>query len=80
MFSELIQHQTQVLGMIFLVLGKDQNVIEVDQDEVICVGVEDEIHHARERWRSIDEAKRHSYEPKLVLKAVLGISCSRIRI
>ena len=59
MFSELIQHQTQVLGMILLVLGKDQNVIEVDQDKVICVGVEDEIHHARECWWSIDEAKRH---------------------
>ena len=59
MFSELIKHQTQVLGMIFLVLGKDQNVIEVDQDEVICVGVEDEVHHARERRRSVDEAKRH---------------------
>ena len=59
MFSELIQHQTQVLGMIFLVLVKDQNVIEVDQDEVICVGVEDEVHHVRECWRSVDKAGRH---------------------
>ena len=59
MFSELIQHQTQVLGMIIIVHGKDQNVIEVDQDEVICVGVEDEVHHARESRRSVDEAKRH---------------------
>ena len=45
--------------MIFLVLGKDQNVIEVDQDQVICVGVEDDIHHARESWRSVDEPERH---------------------
>ena len=59
MFSEFIQDQTQVLGMILLVLGKDQNVIEVDQDEVICVGIEDEVHHARERRRSVDEAKIH---------------------
>ena len=29
MSSELIQHQTQVLGMILLVLGKDQNVTDV---------------------------------------------------
>ena len=43
MFSKLIQHQMQVFGMILLVLGKDQNVIEIDQDEVICVGVEDEV-------------------------------------
>ena len=59
MFSEFVHHQSQVLGMILLVLGKDQNVIKVDQDEVICVGVEDEIHHSRESWRSIGEAKRH---------------------
>ena len=59
MFSEFIQHQSQVLGMILLVLGKDQNVIEVDQDKVICVGLEDEVHHARECGRSVDEAKRH---------------------
>ena len=59
MFSEFIQNQTQVFGMILLVLGKDQNVIEVDQDEVICISVEDEVHHARECWRSIDEAERH---------------------
>ena len=59
MFSEFIQHQSQMLGMILLVLGKDQNVIEIDQNEVICVGVEDEVHHARECWRSIDKAERH---------------------
>ena len=59
MFSEFIQHQTEVLGMILFVLGKDQNVIGVDQDEVIYVGVEDEVHHARECRRSVDEAKRH---------------------
>ena len=59
MFSEFVQHQPQVLGMILLVLGKDQNVIEIYQDEVICVRVEDEVHHARECWRSIDKAERH---------------------
>ena len=45
--------------MIFLVLGENQNVIEIDQNEVIGVGIEDEIHHARECRRSVDEAKRH---------------------
>ena len=59
MFPELIEHQTQVLGMIFLVLRKDQNVVEIDQNKVIGVGVEDEVHHARESRRSVDEAKRH---------------------
>ena len=59
MFSEFVQHQSQVLGMILLVLGKDQDVIEIHQDEIICVWVEDEVHHARECWRSIDKAERH---------------------
>ena len=48
-----------MLGMILLILGKDQNVIEIHQDKVICVRVEDEVHHARECWRSIDKAERH---------------------
>ena len=59
MFPELIKNQTQVLGMIFLVLRENQNVIEIDQNEFIGVGVEDEVHHARERRRSVGEAKRH---------------------
>ena len=59
MLSEFVQHQSQLLGMILLILGKDQNIIEIHQDEVICVRVEDEVHHARERWRSIDKAERH---------------------
>ena len=59
MFSEFVQHQSQMLGMILFVLGKDQNIIEIHQDKVICVRVEDEVHHARERWRSIDKTERH---------------------
>ena len=57
-FPQLIKQQTQVLGMIFLVLRENQNVVKIDQNKVIGVGVEDEV-HARERWRSVDEAKRH---------------------
>ena len=58
-FVQLIEYQTQVLGMIFLVLRENQNVIEIDQNEVIGVGIEDEVHHARKSRRSVDEAKRH---------------------
>src|SRR3954470_18790751 len=59
MLSELVEHQSQMYGMILLILGEDQNIIEIDQDEFIGVGVEDEIHQARECWRSIDKAERH---------------------
>src|SRR4051812_36900817 len=54
---ELVEHQSQMLGMILLILGEDQYIIEIDQDEFIGVGVEDEVHHARECWRSIDKAE-----------------------
>ena len=59
MFSDFVEYQSQALGMILFVLGKDQNIIEIYQDEVICVRVEYEVHHARESRRSVDEAKRH---------------------
>ena len=59
MFHELIEYQMQVLGMIFLVLRENQNVVEIDQNEVIGVGIEDEVNHVRERRRSVDETKRH---------------------
>ena len=59
MLSELVEHQSQMFGMIRLILGEDQDIIEIHQNEFIGVGVEDEVHHARERRRSVDEAKRH---------------------
>src|SRR3954469_3146832 len=48
-----------MFGMILLILGEDQNIIEIDQDKFVDVGVEDEIHQASEIWGSIDEAERH---------------------
>ena len=59
MLSELVEHQSQMFGMILLILGEDQDIIEIHQDEFIGVRVEDEVHHSRERWRSIDKAERH---------------------
>ena len=58
MLSEFVENQSQMLGMILLVL-EDQNIIEIHQDEIICLRVEDEVHHVRERCRSIDKTERH---------------------
>ena len=58
MLSEFVEYQSQMLGMILLILEKDQNIIKIHQDEIIYVRVEDEVHHARECWRSIDKAER----------------------
>ena len=69
--------------MIFLVLRENQNVVEIDQNEVIGVGVEDEFIMREKVGGALTRPKDmtvYSYEPKLVLKAVLAISCSRIRI
>ena len=48
-----------MFGMILLILGEDQDIIEIHQNEFIGIGVEDEIHHPREHRRSIDKAERH---------------------
>ena len=37
--SELVEHQSQMFGMILLILGEDQNIIEIHQKEFIGVGV-----------------------------------------
>ena len=58
MFSEFVQHQSQMLGMILLVL-EDQNIIEIHQDEIICLRVEDEVHHVRECWKGINKPETH---------------------
>ena len=47
------------INELFKQLKGAQNVVEIDQNKVIGVGVEDEVHHARESRRSVDEAKRH---------------------
>ena len=47
MLSELVEHQSQMFGMILLILGEDQDIIEIHQNEFIGIGVEDEIHHPR---------------------------------
>ena len=83
MFSELSKYQTQMLGMIFLVLRENQNVVEIDQNEVIGVGVEDKFIMRENVGGALARPKDmtvYSYEPKLVLNAVLGISSSRMRI
>ena len=41
MLSELVENQSQMFGMIMLILGEDQNIIEIHQNEFIGVGVED---------------------------------------
>ena len=66
MFPELVKNQTQVLGMIFLVLRENQNVVEIDQNEVIGVGVEDEFIMREKVGGALTRPKDmtvYSYEP-----------------
>ena len=59
MFTESVENETEVLFVIFFILGKYQNVIQIHKHKLAGVGVEDVVHHSREgRW-SIGETKRH---------------------
>ena len=44
--------------MLFI-LGENQDIVEIHQDKFIGLGVEYEVHHARECWRGICKPERH---------------------
>jgi hypothetical protein len=59
MLSKLFQYKTKMFGMFFLILGINQDVIQIYHDKLVEVVHEDIIHQARERSWSIGQAKRH---------------------
>ena len=59
MLSKPVKNQTEVLGVVFFILGEYEDIIEVHEDGLICVGVEYEVHHPRESGWSICKAERH---------------------
>ena len=36
--SELVEHQSQMFGMVLLILGEDQDIIKIHQNEFIGIG------------------------------------------
>ena len=66
-----------MFGMILLILGEDQDIIEIHQDEFIGVRVEYEIHHPRENWRSIDKTERYD---SILIKTKPWSDCCLVNI
>ncbi len=59
MLSERRKHQSYMFVVGFLVLGKDQNVIQIDHDKFVHVLPEDIIHQMLKDCRCIGEAEGH---------------------
>ncbi len=57
MLSERRKHQLYMFVVGFLVLGKDQNVIQIDHDKFVHVLPEDIIHKMLKDYGCIGEAK-----------------------
>ncbi len=59
MLSERRKHQSYMFVVDFLVLGKDQNVIQIDHDKFVHVISEDIIHQMLKDCGCIGEAEGH---------------------
>ncbi len=62
----------QVFGVLSGVLGKNENIIEEDHDEVVKVGAKDVVHGTLERSGCIGETKGHDFE---LVVAVTSTEC-----
>ena len=81
MLPQSLQHESQMLLMLFFCLGEDQNIINEDHHENIQIIHEDHVHQMHEESRGIGQPKDmtvYSYSPYLQVNAVFGISPGRI--
>ena len=62
MVSESLKNNAKVLGMLFLILGIDKNVVDEHYDEFVKFGHEYRIHEIHEVGRGIGESKGHDQE------------------
>jgi hypothetical protein len=53
MLSKLFQYKTKMFSMFFFILGRYQDIIQINQDELVEVIHEDIIHQSREPCWSI---------------------------
>ncbi len=64
-----LQHLPQMLFVLFIISGVNQNVVNKDHDEMIQKGLEDMVHQVHKYHRGICKPKRHNY------KLIISISC-----
>ena len=74
---QTLQQEPQMLFMLFLCLGEDQNIINENHHKDIQIIHEDYVHQMHEESRGIVKPKDmtvYSYSPYLQVNAVFGIS------
>ena len=59
MLSQSLQHEPQMLFMLFLCLGEDHNIINKDHHEDIQIIHEYHVHQMHEEIRDISQAEGH---------------------
>jgi hypothetical protein len=58
MVTKSLQDNTEMLLMLFFILGVDQDVVNENHDKLVQLWYEYGVHQVREMCRSIDESKR----------------------
>ena len=71
-FSQFIKHQPEMFLMFFLILRKDQNVVEIEQDKLILEWRENIVHQSIKSRRSISQTKRHD---RILIRAKTSPEC-----
>jgi len=59
MVSKSLENNTEMFGMLVLILGVHENVINEDHNELVKLGHENRIHEIHEIGWSICEPERH---------------------
>jgi hypothetical protein len=75
--SQTLKDNSEMIGVFFLALGIDENIIDKDHDKFIELRHEHGVHEVHEVGGSISESERHDQELVKTItsgKAVLGIS------
>jgi hypothetical protein len=81
--SQTLKDNSEVVGVIFLTLRIDENLIDKDHDKFIELSHEHGVHEVHEVGGSISESERHNQELVKTItsgKAVLGMLQGRILI
>src|SRR6185437_9700064 len=72
MLSQSLQHESQMLLMLFFYLGEDQNIINEDHHEDIQIVHENHVHQVHEESRGISQAEGHD---RVLIQPVLASEC-----
>jgi hypothetical protein len=69
-FFKLVQNKLNMSSMFFHVLGKNENVIDVTNDEINQVFMGNIIHQMLKNSKCINKAKRHDHIFKMAIRGL----------